>query len=68
MPHEAFSDAIHAELISPVWHIASYLHAASLFLLKEETDAHAVLRKADALEAFQSGLTPIGQVTKSLPW
>ncbi|PWA91293.1 tetratricopeptide-like helical domain-containing protein [Artemisia annua] len=58
MPQEALCDAMQVQLISPVWHIASYLQAASLFLLKMETDAHAVLRKGDALEAFQSGLSP----------
>lgn len=50
-PQEALSDAMQAQVVSPVWHIASYLQAASLFALKMENEAHAALKEAATLEA-----------------
>ncbi|PWA65376.1 tetratricopeptide-like helical domain-containing protein [Artemisia annua] len=61
MPQEALGDAMQVQVISPVWHIASYLQAASLFTLKMETEAHAALREGVALEAKKNGLTPNGR-------
>lgn len=51
MPQEALGDAMQAQVISPVWHIASYLQAASLFALKMETEAQVALKEGSALEA-----------------
>lgn len=51
MPQEALGDAMQAQVISPVWHIASYLQAASLFALKMETEAQIALKEGSALEA-----------------
>ncbi|EOY24721.1 hypothetical protein QUC31_008914 [Theobroma cacao] len=50
MPQEAFNDASQAQLVSPIWHIASYLQAAALFALGKEDEAQAALRDASALE------------------
>ncbi|GJT69881.1 probable serine/threonine-protein kinase [Tanacetum coccineum] len=61
MPQEALGDAMQVQVISPVWHIASYLQAASLFTLQMETEAHVALREAATLEAKKNGLTTNGQ-------
>lgn len=61
MPQEALSDAMQAQVISPVWHIASYLQAASLFALKMETEAHMALKEGAGLEAKKTGLATNGQ-------
>ncbi|KAG5538406.1 hypothetical protein RHGRI_019101 [Rhododendron griersonianum] len=50
-PQEALKDAMQAQVISPVWHIASYLQAAALFALKMETEALVALKEASVLEA-----------------
>nr|XP_016512549.1 PREDICTED: probable serine/threonine-protein kinase At5g41260 [Nicotiana tabacum] len=50
MPQEALNDAVQAQVISPVWHIASYLQAASLFTLGRENEALVALREAAILE------------------
>uniref|UniRef100_A0A5B7ABY4 non-specific serine/threonine protein kinase n=1 Tax=Davidia involucrata TaxID=16924 RepID=A0A5B7ABY4_DAVIN len=59
MPQEGLNDAMQAQVISPVWHIASYLQAAALFALKMENEAHAALKEGSALEAKRN--TTIGQ-------
>ncbi|KAK4374447.1 hypothetical protein RND71_005124 [Anisodus tanguticus] len=50
MPQEALNDTVQAQVISPVWHIASYLQAASLFTLGKENEAQIALREAAILE------------------
>jgi len=50
MPEEALNDAVQAQVISPVWHIASYLQAAALFALKRENEAQIALREGSVLE------------------
>ncbi|MFS7927297.1 putative tetratricopeptide-like helical domain superfamily [Helianthus anomalus] len=50
MPQEALNDAVQAQVISPIWHIASYLQAAALFALGRENEAHIVLREGTVLE------------------
>ncbi|XP_047338000.1 serine/threonine-protein kinase BSK7-like [Impatiens glandulifera] len=50
MPQEALNDAVQAQVISPVWHIASYLQAASLFALRRENEAQIALNEGSILE------------------
>ncbi|XP_022942959.1 probable serine/threonine-protein kinase At5g41260 [Cucurbita moschata] len=50
MPQEALNDAMQAQVISPVWHIASYLQAAALFALGSDNEAQAALKEGFALE------------------
>ncbi|XP_048230151.1 serine/threonine-protein kinase BSK7 [Ricinus communis] len=50
MPQEALNDALQAQAISPVWHIASYLQAAALFALGRESEAQAALKEGSTLE------------------
>ncbi|KAJ0105077.1 hypothetical protein Patl1_17781 [Pistacia atlantica] len=45
MPQEALNDALQAQVISPVWHIAAYLQAAALFALGRENEAQTALRE-----------------------
>ncbi|KAL6952236.1 Serine/threonine-protein kinase bsk7 [Sarracenia purpurea var. burkii] len=54
MPEEALNDAVQAQVISPVWHIASYLQAASLFALGRENEAQIALREGSVLEEKRS--------------
>nr|XP_043627832.1 serine/threonine-protein kinase BSK7-like [Erigeron canadensis]XP_043627833.1 serine/threonine-protein kinase BSK7-like [Erigeron canadensis] len=61
MPQEALGDAMQAQVISPVWHIASYLQAAALFTLKMETEAQVALKEGVTLEARKTGATINGQ-------
>lgn len=61
MPQEALSDAMQAQVVSPVWYIASYLQAASLFVLKMENEALAALKDGAALEAKRTAATTNGQ-------
>lgn len=51
MPHEALNDAVQAQLISPVWHIASYLQAAALSALGRENEAQVALKEGSVLES-----------------
>lgn len=55
MPQEALDDALQAQVISPVWHVASYLQAAALFALGRESEAQLALREGSSLENKQSG-------------
>lgn len=57
MPQEALNDAMQAQIISPVWHIASYLQAAALKALGMENEAQAALKDGTTLEA-QRNSTP----------
>lgn len=50
MPQEALQDAVQAQVISPVWHIASYLQAASFFALGKEEEAQSALKEGSTLE------------------
>lgn len=50
MPQEALNDAVQAQVISPVWHIASYLQAAALFALGRENEAQIALKEGSILE------------------
>lgn len=51
MPQEAFNDAVQGQVISPVWHIASYLQAASLLALGRESEAQVALKEGSVLES-----------------
>ncbi|KAF9668946.1 hypothetical protein SADUNF_Sadunf14G0056300 [Salix dunnii] len=51
MPREALNDAMQAQVISPVWHVASYLQAVALATLGMENEAHAALKEGTNLEA-----------------
>ncbi|XP_021754164.1 probable serine/threonine-protein kinase At5g41260 isoform X2 [Chenopodium quinoa] len=55
MPQEALDDASQAQVISPVWHIASYLQAAALFALGKENEAQLALKDGSSLENKRSG-------------
>ncbi|KAK1374391.1 Kinase protein with tetratricopeptide repeat domain [Heracleum sosnowskyi] len=50
MPQEALNDAVQAQVISPVWHIASYLQAVALFALGRENEGQIALREGTILE------------------
>ncbi|KAK3012546.1 hypothetical protein RJ639_009337 [Escallonia herrerae] len=50
MPQEALNDAVQAQVISPIWHIASYLQAAALFGLGRENEAQIALKEGSVLE------------------
>ncbi|KAE8712878.1 putative serine/threonine-protein kinase [Hibiscus syriacus] len=51
MPQEALNDAVQAQVISPIWHIASYLQTAALLALGKEDEAQAALGEASKLES-----------------
>lgn len=51
MPQEALDDAMQAQVVSPVWHIASYLQASALFALGMENEAQESLKEGATLEA-----------------
>lgn len=51
MPQEALNDAMQAQIISPVWHIASYLQYLALSGLGMETEAQVALKEGTTLEA-----------------
>lgn len=55
MPEEALNDAVQAQVISPVWHIASYLQAVALFALGKENEARLALKEGSVLESRKSG-------------
>ncbi|KVH95387.1 Protein kinase-like domain-containing protein [Cynara cardunculus var. scolymus] len=50
MPQEALDDAVQAQVISPIWHITSYLQASALFALGRENEAHIALKEGSVLE------------------
>lgn len=51
MPQEALNDATQARVISPVWHIASYLESVALGGLGMENEAQVALKEGTTLEA-----------------
>ncbi|CAN1853443.1 Serine/threonine-protein kinase BSK6 [Linum perenne] len=51
MAQEALGDAMQAQVVSPDWHIASYLQAACLFSLGMENDAQEALKDGTNFEA-----------------
>lgn len=51
MPQEALNDAMQAQIVSPVWHVAPYLQAAALSELGMENEAQAALKDGTGLEA-----------------
>jgi BR-signaling kinase len=44
-----------AQVISPVWHIASYLQSVSLATVGMETEAQAALKEGTTLESKRNG-------------
>lgn len=54
-PEEALNDAVQAQVISPVWHIASYLQAVALFVLGRENEARVALHEGYVLETKKNG-------------
>ncbi|KAL4282990.1 hypothetical protein GQ457_16G026010 [Hibiscus cannabinus] len=54
MPQEALNDAMQAQIVYPVWHIASYLQAAALFALGKEEEAQTALKDGTELENKKS--------------
>lgn len=56
MPQEAFNDALQAQVISPVWHMASYLQAASLLALGRENEAQIALKEGSDLESKRNAV------------
>ncbi|CAA0842230.1 Protein kinase protein with tetratricopeptide repeat domain [Striga hermonthica] len=57
MPQEALNDAVQAQVISPVWHIASYLQASALFALGRENEAQIALKEGSILEEKKNTTT-----------
>ncbi|KAK7274469.1 hypothetical protein RIF29_15560 [Crotalaria pallida] len=55
MPQEALNDAMQAQIVSPVWHIASYLQSVALAGLGMENEAQAALKDGATLEAKRNG-------------
>ncbi|KAE8703688.1 putative serine/threonine-protein kinase [Hibiscus syriacus] len=56
MPQEALNDAMQAQVISPVWHIASYLQATALAALRMENESQTALKEGASLEAKRSSV------------
>ncbi|KAE8723303.1 putative serine/threonine-protein kinase [Hibiscus syriacus] len=56
MPQEALNDAMQAQVISPVWHIASYLQATALAALGMENECQIALKEGATLEAKRSSV------------
>ncbi|CAI0470392.1 unnamed protein product [Linum tenue] len=52
-PQEALGDAIQAQIISPVWHVASYLQGIALDALGRENEAQMALKEGTSLEALR---------------
>ncbi|CAJ1950117.1 unnamed protein product [Sphenostylis stenocarpa] len=57
MPQEALNDAMQAQVVSPVWHIASYLQSVALTGLGMENEAQAALKDATTLESKRNATT-----------
>ncbi|RDX74899.1 putative serine/threonine-protein kinase [Mucuna pruriens] len=51
MPQEALNDAMQVQVVSPVWHIASYLQSVALTGLGMENEAQAALKEGTTLES-----------------
>ncbi|CAK8579191.1 unnamed protein product [Lathyrus sativus] len=54
MPNEALGDAMQAQMISPIWHLAFYLQAVALLALGRESDAQVALKEGSSLETNKS--------------
>lgn len=54
MPEEALQDAMQAQIISPIWYIASYLQAVALLALGRENEAQVALKEGSSLESKKS--------------
>ncbi|KAL3026746.1 hypothetical protein AAZX31_03G009900 [Glycine max] len=50
MPQEALNDAMQAQVISPVWHTASYFQSVTLTGLGIENEAQAALKEGTTLD------------------
>ncbi|XP_039058047.1 serine/threonine-protein kinase BSK3-like [Hibiscus syriacus] len=55
-PQEGLNDAMQAQVISPVWHIASYLQATALAALGMENESQIALKEGATLEAKRSSV------------
>ncbi|KAM2033460.1 hypothetical protein ACFX1T_015345 [Malus domestica] len=53
-PQEAIKDAMQAQVVSPVWHIACYLQAVALSALGMDSEAEAALKEGTMLESKMS--------------
>lgn len=51
MANEGLNDAMQAQVISPIWHIASYLQSVALATLGMENEAQAALKEGTTLES-----------------
>jgi len=51
MANEGLNDAMQAQVISPIWHIASYLQSVALATLGKENEAQAALKESTTLES-----------------
>ncbi|KAB2620856.1 serine/threonine-protein kinase [Pyrus ussuriensis x Pyrus communis] len=50
-PHKAINDAMQAQVVSPLWHIACYLQAVALSALGMDIEAQAGLKEGTTLES-----------------
>ncbi|KAE8725316.1 putative serine/threonine-protein kinase [Hibiscus syriacus] len=50
MPQKTLNDAMQAQIVSPVWHVASYLQAAALLALENEDEAQVALKEGTVIE------------------
>ncbi|GMH29741.1 hypothetical protein Nepgr_031584 [Nepenthes gracilis] len=50
MPEEALNDALQAQVVYPVWHIASYLQAVALHAMGRENEAQLAMKEGSTLE------------------
>ncbi|BAT95455.1 hypothetical protein LR48_Vigan02g130900 [Vigna angularis] len=57
MPQEALNDAMQVQVVSPVWHIASYIQSVALIALGMENEAQAALKDGTTLESKRSATT-----------
>ncbi|KAM2558065.1 hypothetical protein TB2_015112 [Malus domestica] len=53
-PQEAIKDAMQAQVVSPVWHIACYLQAVALSALGMDGEVEAGLKEGTMLESKMS--------------
>ena len=53
-PQEAINDAMQAQVVSPLWHIACYLQAVALSALGMDSEAEATLKEGSLLESKRS--------------
>ncbi|CAN6711054.1 unnamed protein product [Malus baccata var. baccata] len=53
-PQNAINDAMQAQVVSPVWHIACYLQAVALSALGMDSEAQAALKEGTTLESKRS--------------